>query len=953
MTPTRWQQIEQLYLAAQERDPAALKSFLAEACGDDEELRAKVESMLAHDRGGGKILDISAAGLLLEGSANTVIRGGAQLGPYRIDALLGEGGMGRVYQAFDMRLERPVAIKILHSQFEARFTNEARAISALNHPHICTLHDVGPGYMVMELIEGETLAGRLGQGAVSLDLALQYAIQISGGLAAAHSLGIVHRDLKPGNVMLGKNGAKILDFGLAKFSGPVGKDSQSDPLTGSQALVGTPSYMSPEQLAGKPCDARSDIFSFGFVLYEMVTGRRPFSGESQATVIAKLLRGECPPLDDIPERLAHVIERCLNKDPEARWQSSKDLKLELEWCAAPLAHSMNSVQQISPKRASGRTISVAWLLTAAAITAAVALSLVYFRQPGSETRVVRSAVLPPEKTSLSFGTNAGPVALSPDGRRMVFAATAEDGTSQLWVRGLDWSSAQPLSGSDTGRLPFWSPDSRWIGFFADFKLKKIDTQGGPPIALADVQDATGGSWAANGTIVFSPAAGAGPLLKISSAGGMPAPATTVDPAEGTVHDSPWFLPDGEHFVFAAVNTAGSRGGIHLRVGSLHSTASKLIGSADSQAIYADGRLLYLREGALMAQPFDPKALRTTGEAVPVAERVESLVRPAGVGVFSASGNGLLAYRVGARSGADEWQLTWFDRTGRALATVGEPRKIRQIRISPDGRSLAATFVNGPGSADLWTYDIARGLPTRFTFGPGVNLNPTWSPDGRSIVFSSPRRGHFDLYRKPASGSGVEKLLYADDHDKLPYSWTPDGKFLLYGTVSGGGDLFLLPTPLGPPGSDGTPHLQPVPFRQNEFYETESQFSPDGKWVAYTSKESPQARTAEIFVAPFARPTERHQISSNGGSAPRWRQDGKEIFYLAPGGQLIAAEVRIGKETLDVGAVRTLFGGIPTSSPTPYDITADGQHILAIVPAASSKSPEPITLIQNWTAALKK
>jgi Tol biopolymer transport system component len=642
--------------------------------------------------------------------------------------------------------------------------------------------------------------------------------------------------------------------------------------------------------------------------------------------------GERPQLDALPEKLAHVVERAIETDPEDRWQSARDVKSELEWAARPV---------VAP--ASGNR-GLPWLWPAVAALALLALASVYFRQGQPESRVVRSTILPPEKTSFSFINNLGPMALSPDGRRMVFAATAEDGKSQLWIRALDAPAAQPLPGTEGGQFPFWSPDSRWVGFFADMQLKKVDTAGGPPIVLADTRSAVGGSWSANGTIVFAPAAPIGSSLwKISAAGGMAAPATVVDAAARTANYLPWFLPDGEHFLFAAVNQKGG-GRVNLMVGSLGSTAVTYIGKADSNAVYAEGRLLYLRERTLLAQPFDVKALRTTGDPMPVAERVDAS-RMAG-GFVSVSVTGLLAYQTGASKGpGDDRQLTWLDRTGKTVQTVGEPRQILEIHLSPDGKSVAATQRDATGNVDVWIYDLARGLPRRFTSDPAVDLAPHWSPDGQTIAFSSTRLGHYDLYTKPADGSRAEKLLYADDQVKTPTNWSPDGKFLVYllQKPPKGLDVFLLPLI---PERAGAP-LKPVPFLDTDFDEVGGQFSPDGQWFAYRTNETQQS---EIYVAPFSRPAKRQQVSRNGGTTLRWR--GNEIFYLAAGDQLMVAEVRTGGDRVEVGAVRKLFSGIPIGNQN-WDISPDGQRILAAVPVRNQQGPEPITLVQNWAAALKK
>ena len=551
-----------------------------------------------------------------------------------------------------------------------------------------------------------------------------------------------------------------------------------------------------------------------------------------------------------------------------------------------------------------------------------------------------AAILPPENTSFDFSRNFGPVSLSPDGRRMVFTATGADGTRQLWLRPLDTADAKPLQGTRNGTFSFWSPDSRWVGFFADGMLKKIDTRGGQPVALAEAPAGRGGAWSAKGTIVFAPDTFA-PLLKISPDGGKTSNAVAPDTAMGTAHGFPWFLPDGEHFLFVSWGGAGR---MNLRVGSLSSNATQIVGEADSNAVYSGGCLLYLREHSLVAQPFDVKSLRVTGEAAPVIERVERFLDLIEVGAFSVSATGLLAYQAG--EGAGLRQLTWLDRTGKPLETVGEPRAFFDVELSPDRKRLAASAPDSVGNYDLWLYDMARGLPTRFTSDPGGEYWAVWSKDGKDIIFNSTRKGHYDLYRKSADGAGTEELLYADGQDKVPTSWSPDGRFLLYFT--GGGqryDLWLLPlTPERP----GAP-LKSTPLHQTRFNEKFPRFSPDGRWVAYNSEESGRS---EIYVAPVSRIAEKRQLSPNGGSLPRWRQDGKEIFYEAPG-QLMAAEVRTEGGTAEVGAVRALFARITSYGGYPYDVSTDGQRILAAMPAGRQKTAEPVTLVENWAAALKK
>jgi serine/threonine protein kinase len=902
MTPERWRQIEDLYNLACDRGDGVL----ADA---DPDLRQEVQKLLAQ-KSGGKILDQAAFDLMMD-TTQTQVTAGSRLGPYRIEALLGQGGMGDVFRATDTRLGREVAIKVSQERFTDRFEREARTIAALNHPHICTLHDVGPNYLVMELVEGETLAARLKRGRLSIEQTIQYGAQIAAALSAAHAKGIVHRDLKPGNVMVTKAGVKVLDFGLAK-------STQDETLTAANSVMGTPAYMAPEQRDGKACDARTDIYALGLVLSEMATGERAQPNEQ-------------PQLSSLPEKLAHVVERCVAQDPEDRWQSARDVKSELEWAARAA---------VAPCELSKRPSRLWPAVAILAILGLAVLAFVHFQEPAPDSNVRYATILPPDKTSFDFATNLGPIALSPDGKRMVFAATSEDGKSQLWLRALDTVSAQPLPGTEGGAFPFWSPDSRWVGFFADQKLKKLDTRGGPPIPLADAIGAgAGGSWSPKGIIVFAPTTFA-PIMKVSSDNGNASLAVGMDVVMGTAHGFPWFLPDGEHFLFASWGGAGR---MQLRAGSLSSTASSVIGEADSNAVYSAGHLLYLRENSLMAQPFDLKSLRTTGEPVPMAEHVERFLSLVEVGAFSVSSTGLLAYHTGAEAAMR--QLTWFDRLGKPIGTVGEPRAFFDIQFSPGLKTLVASAPDTVGNYDLWMYDGARGLPTRFTFDPAGEYWGVFSPDGRSVIFNSTRKGHYDLYLKPANGAGAEELVYADDADKVPTSWSHDGKFLLYFT--GGGsrfEMFVLPVTPERPGDP----LKPVPFHQTQFNEQNAQFSPDGKWVTYNSDESGRF---EIYVSPFSRRTEKHQVSHDGGNYARWSQDGKEIFYQGPGGQLMEADVRISEETVEVGTIRPVFTRVLSPGGYTYDVSADGQRVLAAMPVA--KAAQPITLVENWSAALKK
>ncbi len=886
---------------------------------------------------------------------------GRRLGPYEILSAIGAGGMGEVYKARDTRLDRIVAIKVLPThladrpELRERFEREAKTIASLIHPHICVLYDIGQqdgiDFLVMEYLEGETLAQRLVKGSLPIQQVLQYAIEISDALDKAHRKGVTHRDLKPGNIMLTKSGTKLLDFGLAKLKqevSPAIPDSQlptmKSAITGQGIILGTLQYMAPEQVEAKEVDSRTDIFAFGAVVYEMATGKKAFEGKTSASVMAKILEVDPPPMMSLqpmtPPALERVVKRCLAKEPEKRWQTESDLCEELKWIAE------GGSQAGMPARVAGHRVTPVRLLAAvAAIAVVVALSLafLYFRETPPEAPVLRTTILPPDNTTLDFTNGLSLPALSPDGKRIVFGARSVDGKTPLWVRSLDALTAQPLAGTEGAAFPFWSPDSRFIAFFADGKLKKIDASGGPALTLADAPVGRGGSWNRDGVIIFTPTNTADELLRVSSAGG------ASSPIRGVRGRLPWFLPDGRHFLYQ-----NQPGNLTIFVGSLDGGESKVVTEAGSNALYAQGHILFLRNGTLMAQPFDPKRLVTTGEAVPAAEQVQTVLNSGTVGVFSVSETGMLAYRTGMAFGG--LRLTWFDRSGKQGATVGEPADLVAFHFSPDRKSLAAA-IQDISHTNIWTYDVSRGLRTRLTFDPSFDNDPVWSPDGRSIAFRSNRKGHFDLYRKSANGAGSEELLYADNLGKIPTSWSADGKFLLYltGVVGNsfartGGDLWALPLTLQRPGDP----LKPFLILQTSFNVFDAQFSPDSRWIAYVSNES---QRAEIYVTPFPPPLSgpggKRQVSTAGGTLPRWRQDGKEIFYMGPDRRLMAAEVEAKGGVLEVGQVRPLFGATGMAQGNPlYDVSADGQHFLFRT-FPEQKSGDPLTLVQNWTAGLKK
>jgi serine/threonine protein kinase/Tol biopolymer transport system component len=867
---------------------------------------------------------------------------GTRLGPYEILSPLGAGGMGEVYRARDTRLNRTVAIKVLPSHFadeptvRQRFEREAHAVSSLNHPHICTLYDIGRqdgvDFLVLELLEGETLAARIEKGALPLDQALRYAAQIADALDRAHRQGVVHRDLKPGNIMLTKDGAKLLDFGLAKMQNqPADDETVTKALTAQGTILGTFQYMAPEQLEGKDADARTDIFAFGAVLYEMVTGRRAFAGKTQASVIAAILAADPPPLSTLqatcPPALEHLVKTCLAKDPEDRRQTIHDVKLELKWIAE------GGGSQAKPSAPPSKLAWLPWILAAVILLAAAPFVIAYFRRAPEETRAVRSHILAPEKTSF---TGIGNLAVSPDGRRLAFVAVGSDGANLVWVRSLDSLSAQSLNGTDGAAYPFWSPDSRFIGFFADSKVKKIEASGGPPITLcSSTRNISGGTWNRDGVIVFS-ALGGGPLYRVEAAGGEATLLTSLDRSRGeTGQTFPSFLPDGRHFLYHSVTGTSAQQGVY--VGSLDSKDVKRLVESGSSAEYGQGNLLFVRNDNLMAQPLDLQRLETAGAAVPVTEDVAVGITT-GRAAFSVSGNGVLVYQTGGTRG--DMRLTWFDRSGKKAGVLGDRSSYGSVSLSPNGAKAA---VNKTGAqAGVWLFDVARDLPTRLTFDAAFHRYPVWSPDGSRIVFSSSKRnGHFELYEKASSGAGIEQLIVPSDVDMYATSWSPDGQFILYQTQGEPQQkLGLLPI-----SGDRKPRV----FLQAEVRVRHGQFSPDGRWIAY---ESPESGKAEVYVAPFPGPGGKRQISTGGGGTPRWRRDGKELFYLAPDRQLMAAEVNGKGGAFEIGAVRPLFRTRAAAPALTYDVTADGQRFL-VINSVEEEESSPLTLVVNWNAGLKR
>jgi Tol biopolymer transport system component len=930
----RWRQIESLFQEALLHDPAERHAFVREVCQGDIELQREVSSLLAnHDEAASEPWAAAAAAQLIDACGS--LRPGESLGPYRIESFLAAGGMGRVYRAIDTRLNRQVAIKVCAGRFGQQFEREARVIASLNHPNICTLYDVGPNYLVMEYIEGPTLAERIHQGPIPLPEVLEIARQMAAALEEAHQRPIFHRDFKPGNVKIKPDGTvKVLDFGLAKLAaggpmGPAAGANASDIPTLTMAatqpgvLLGTAAYMSPEQARGKPVDKRGDVWAFGTVFWEMLTGERLFQGKTTSDVLAAVIRDE-PDLNQVPAKVRPLLKRCLEKDPQRRLRDIGD--------------AMGIVEN-APDGEGARRSWLAWGVAGLFLAALALVSFLHFHQTPPERRLMTTSINAPENIRFDFAASFPLTmpALSPDGRRIVFRARGTDGKIQLWVRPLDSTAAQPLAGTDNAEFPFWSPDSGSVGFFAEGKLKRIDLAGGPALTLADAPAARGGSWSPRNVIVFA-GNPSGQLQRVAVASGTPPSVTTIfDRGPDFTSWYPWFFPDGRHFLFADQARAASDE-MTLRIGELDSQELKTVGQANSNAVYSGGYLLYMRQNTLMAQPFDEKRLAVTGEARPIAEQVLNVqIGTTSVSGFSASQEGLLVYQAGA---AGSQQLTWFDRRGKPVGTLGDAGDFWALEFSPDRKNVAVSRL-GPNN-DIWIFDTARGLPTRFTFSPAEERNPVWSPDGRSIVYSSDARSQFDLYRKLADGTGNEELLYADGTLKVPASWSPDGKLLMYSRL-GSKEIWVLPVTT--PSAPGVP-AKPFQWLLPPLHGFHPKFSPDGRWVAYVSDDSGQN---EIYVAPFPGPGSRRQISTGGGSFPRWRSDSKEIFYVASG-TLMAAEVSIKSGSIEAGAVRSL--GIPVMSPHyRYEVSADGQQFLIATPVGQ-KSPPPLTLVQNWTALLK-
>jgi len=862
--------------------------------------------------------------------------------------------MGEVYRARDTRLDRTVAIKVLPSHLSSspeirqRFEREAKTISQLSHPHICALYDVGregeTEFLVMEYLEGETLADRIGRGALPLEQTLRHGIEIGDALDRAHRQGIVHRDLKPGNVMLTKSGVKLLDFGLAKYAAPSMVTSgvsmlpttpKASNLTAQGTILGTLQYMAPEQLEGKEADARTDIFAFGAVLYEMATGRKAFIGTSQASLIGAILKDEPAAISTVqpmsPPALDRVIRICLAKDPEDRWQSTHDVGSELKWIASGSSEAGGTAPIVQRRKNRERLL---WGLLSVVSVAAVLLAIGYARRPPEKGSPIRFEV---SRSGPDLGQLFG-LAVAPDGRSVAYLA-APGGKRAIWIRALDEISPRLVAGTEDATHPFWSPDGEWIGFFSEEKLKKVPARGGPVQVICEARNNRGGTWGKDGTILFAGGPFSG-IDRVSAAGGAVSPVTRVDQSAGeTGHRWPSFLPDGRHFLYLIYGSVSSTarsaaGGVFL--GSLDGKEKRLIRPEPSSAVYAEpGYLLFYRDRNLLAQPFDLRTLKTSGEPVAVAERV-SYDGARRYGRFSASTGGTIAYL--AMDDPLPSRLQWLDRAGRELGSIGDTGCYRSLRISPDGKRVAVAKLEADlVRSSIWIMDTSRATVSRATEGTGTDFLPVWFPSGRRLAFTSwQMAGSAQMFT--TSEAGAVEALRRSETGEVADDVSPDGRFLVYHAYDPktNWDLWVL---------DLAKKTAPVPFHRTNFSEGSGQISPDGGWLGYLSDETGRS---ELYLSSFPTAGERLQVTTGGAGPPRWSRDGKTLFYFKER-RLTAVEVKT-RPKLELGAPKVLFETrfVP-SDDWAFDISADGQRFLVSIP---EKEPglSPIQVLVNWTGA---
>ncbi|MDZ4806367.1 MAG: protein kinase [Candidatus Eisenbacteria bacterium] len=876
---------------------------------------------------------------------------GTRLGPYEIASPLGVGGMGEVYRARDTRLGRDVAIKVLpphladSADSRARFEREAKAISSLNHPHICTLFDVGregeTDYLVMELVEGETLQKRLERGPLPTDEVLKLGMQIADALDKAHRQNMVHRDLKPANVMLTRTGAKLLDFGLARATGLAGNVSEltSSPtmtraLTTEGTIVGTFQYMSPEQLEGQEADARSDIWALGVTLYEAVTGKRAFEGRSQASLIGSIMNTEPSPVTSVatlaPPTLERLIRGCMTKDPDERIQTAHDVKLQLQWIQEGGSQAGIPLPVAARRRSRERVLVIATVVSALA-TAVLAAKMMLTQEP--ESPVYRFEIPPPSGIRFMDAPR-----ISPDGRMIAYNATDSVGVSRIYLRPLDALVARPLGGTEGTLRPFWSPDSRFLGFMAGGKLKKVEVTGAPPIVVCDAPTGADGSWGVKGDILFDGRAD-DPIRQVSSGGGVPVLAVGRDTVKNVTQVGwPEFLPDGRHYLFLAIG-ANSR----LAVGELGSTKIVDLGPCDSQIKFVPpGHILFSRGGTLVAQRFDAGSLKFRGDPVPIAEKVST--DAIGTSEFHASDNGILVFSTRR---AQRGRLVRLDREGRELGVVNAPASGFHPALSPDGRRLVFRAVDDVSrSRDLWLVDLVRDVATRFSHDVGNENYPVWSPDGRKVIYYSDGVGSAGLYRKDVTGAGKSEMIYPfSTSECIPTCWSADGRLLFFDRagVEGRRDIYVLD--LTRPGSE------PTAFLDAPFDEWQSTLSPDGRYLAYTSFESGRN---EVYVQSYPDRADKWQVSTHGGNEPTWSADGRQLYYLSAEQNMMSVSTGNG-QGFEPGVAERLFAAVVLQADGPrvhYVVTPDGGTFYIVAPGSSQALPSTYVVV-NWSKAFQQ
>ena len=872
---------------------------------------------------------------------------GSKLGPYEIVGPLGAGGMGEVYRAKDLRLGRDVAVKILPTHLSdkpdvrERFEREARAISSLNHPNICTLYDIGregdADYFVMELLDGESLSARLARGPLRVDEALKIGAQVAEGLAAAHKQGIIHRDLKPGNIGLTKSGAKVLDFGVAKLRDEAVVDmaTRTTPLTSAGAMVGTVQYMAPEQLEGRPVDHRADLFAFGALLHEMLTGQRAFPGQSQASVIAAILTLDPRPVSELvptaPAALDRVIKSCLAKEADERWQSASDLARELKWIAdgRSLTTSGTGAATVVPRRRGAPSWVIALALAAVAAAAAILGWMLHRPLPAP---IIRSSIVLPPGAELD-SDNAS-IELSPDGMTLAYAAREQSGPLKLWVRPLSGLSAQALAGTDNATYPFWSSDGHYLGFFADRKLKKVPAAGGAVQTICAAEEGRGASWGANDVIVFSPNIFAG-LFQVPASGGMPTTLTTIK-EEQLTHRNPHFLPGGKTLLyFGGKPVADATNGVYAL--DLATKTSHLILAVDSAAKYVEpGYLIFVKDGNLLAQPFDAASQKLSGEAVPIAEKIQFNANRR-TGTYAVANNGFLVYLSDPIQRTT--QLTWYDLEGKTLGPMGDPSMFWfQMKISPDDKMATVSVRKPEGGSELVVYDLARGAGRRLPSAQTDSVGPVFSPDGKSIVCRD-LPGYFWI--RSTDGVAPSRKLSVEAYPLgAATDWSPDGStiFIWGSSPKNAIDIETIPV-----NGDGKAH----PIIATQANEQNPAISRDGKWLTYTSDESGRS---ELYITPFPGPGGKWPISTDGAVNGGWLGNGNEVWYTNESGHFFAVPLTIKAGAVDVGTRRPLFAGQPLRSEL-VDFTHDGKRALAAVPPVSTSGPA-LTLVTNWASELK-